>query len=170
MEWLDVLELINQHKPVHDIDDYLNYVSKWPLMVHLISAAICLGLSAIYHLFFVYSHEACLFLVKLDYTGIVILFFGSTVPFIQYMFACNEVVCKFYMFIKFLDLRSNFTFIVGGSCLAVFTISMLPIFSKPSLKWLRGLSFIALGVAVAAPLFYLQVFGDPDLMMPGRWQ
>ena len=30
MDWLDVVELITKHKPVEDIDEYLNYVSKWP--------------------------------------------------------------------------------------------------------------------------------------------
>ena len=94
MEWLDVIDMVKKYRAVHDIDNFLNYVSKWPLFIHLISAAICMGLSTIYHLFFVYSPEACLMLVKLDYTGITILFFGSTVPFIQYMFACNDVACK----------------------------------------------------------------------------
>lgn len=94
MEWLDVIDLVKKYRAVDDLDTFLNYVSKWPLFVHLISAAICLGLSTTYHLFFVYSPEACLMLAKLDYTGITILFFGSTIPFIQYMFACNEVVCK----------------------------------------------------------------------------
>jgi predicted membrane channel-forming protein YqfA (hemolysin III family) len=92
MEWLDVIEIMKIHKPVEDVDDYFNYVSKWPLFIHLISASICLFLSALYHLFFVYSPEACLLFAKLDYTGIIILFFGSTVPFIQYSFACNEVI------------------------------------------------------------------------------
>jgi predicted membrane channel-forming protein YqfA (hemolysin III family) len=91
MDWLDVIELIKKNKPVEDVDEYLNYVSKWPLFIHLIAASICLFLSATYHLFFVYSPEASLMFAKLDYTGIVILFFGSTVPFIQYSFACNEV-------------------------------------------------------------------------------
>ena len=94
MEWLDTIDMVKRYRAVDDIDSYLNYVSKWPLFIHLISAAICMGLSSIYHLFFVYSPEACLMLVKLDYTGITILFFGSTVPFIQYMFACKDVACK----------------------------------------------------------------------------
>ena len=94
MEWLDAIDMVKKYRAVDDIDNFLNYVSKWPLFIHLISAAICMGLSTMYHLFFVYSPEASLMLVKLDYTGITILFFGSTVPFIQYMFACNDVACK----------------------------------------------------------------------------
>lgn len=101
MEWLDALDMVKKYRAVDDIDNFLNYVSKWPLFIHLISAAICMGLSTMYHLFFVYSPEASLMLVKLDYTGITILFFGSTVPFIQYMFACNDVACKF------LDINRN---------------------------------------------------------------
>jgi predicted membrane channel-forming protein YqfA (hemolysin III family) len=96
MQWLDVMDTLKSYKDggVHDIDSLMNYVSKWPLFVHLISAGICLGLSAVYHLFFVYSPEACLMLAKLDYTGIIILIFGSVVPFIQYNFACGEVARK----------------------------------------------------------------------------
>lgn len=81
MEWLDVLEMMKkQESPIEDVDSYFNYVSKWPLFVNLASASICLGLSAVFHLFFVYSPRACLLLSKLDYTGITILIFGSTVP------------------------------------------------------------------------------------------
>ena len=81
MEWLDFLEFMKSQKgPIDDIDQFLNYVSKWPLFVHLASAAVCLGLSTVYHLFFIYSQRACILLAKLDYTGITILIFGSTVP------------------------------------------------------------------------------------------
>lgn len=88
MEWLEFISMI---KPIDDIESYLNYVSKWPLFVHMISASICLGFSALFHLFFVYSEHAGSFLAKLDYAGITILIFGSTVPAIEYVFACNEV-------------------------------------------------------------------------------
>lgn len=157
MKWLDVLEMMKSHSPpIEDIDTFLNYVSKWPLFVHLASAAICLGLSTFYHLFFVYSPDACSFLAKLDYTGITILIFGSTVPGINYFFACSEVHCKInFAIIRNIDLRYLFMFMSGTSCLVVFVLSMLPVFNKPAYKWLRGCMFLALGVSVAAPLFYL---------------
>lgn len=91
MDWLDFLKL---GKPIEDIDSYLNYVPKWPLFVHMISAAICLGMSTVYHLFFVYSPSASSLLAKLDYIGITILIFGSTVPGINYMYACDSVIRK----------------------------------------------------------------------------
>jgi adiponectin receptor len=92
MDWLEVVDI----NPISDIDSYMNYVSKWPLFVHMASAAICLGLSAIYHLFFVYSMDAYSLLAKLDYAGITILIFGSTVPSIQYLYACNDVACNIF--------------------------------------------------------------------------
>ncbi len=91
MDWLEVVKI---GKPIEDIDEYLNYVPKWPLFVHMISAAICLGISTVYHLFFVYSPSACTLLAKLDYIGITILIFGSAVPGISYMYACGPVQSK----------------------------------------------------------------------------
>jgi hypothetical protein len=92
MEWLDIH---NVGKPIDDVDTYLNYVPKWPLLVHMIAAALCLGMSAVYHLFFVYSASAYTTLAKLDYCGITILIFGSTIPSIQYLYACSPVFCKY---------------------------------------------------------------------------
>ena len=91
MEWLEMIAAI---KPIGDVESYLNYVSKWPLLVHMISAALCLGFSAIFHLFYVYSENASSFLAKLDYAGITILIFGSTIPAIEYVYACSEVQSK----------------------------------------------------------------------------
>ena len=48
MNWLEITDI---GKPRDDVD----YVSKWPLLAHMVSAALCMGFSAIYHLFFVYS-------------------------------------------------------------------------------------------------------------------
>jgi adiponectin receptor len=60
----------------------------------MISACICLGLSALYHSFFVYSKGALLWLAKLDYAGITILILGSTIPSINYYYACGAAICK----------------------------------------------------------------------------
>ncbi len=55
MEWL---EIVNTQKPIEDVSNYLNHVSRWPLFVNMSAAAICMGISALYHLFFVYSNGA----------------------------------------------------------------------------------------------------------------
>lgn len=92
MEWLDLHQLGG---PITNVDEYMNYVSRWPLLAHVITACICLGFSTIFHLFFVYSQNACLWLAKLDYAGISLLILGSTLPGINYMFACGPAICKF---------------------------------------------------------------------------
>ncbi len=78
---------------------------------------------------------------------------------------------KFYFkcWFIFIVLRYAFTTVVGVSCLAVFTASMLPVFSTPSLKWLRTAFFFILGIAVAAPLFYVVNFGDPRVIMEAKY-
>lgn len=64
--------------------------------MHLISAALCLGLSALFHLCYVYSENVGTLLAKLDYGGITILIYGSTMPAIEYIFACNPVNGKIF--------------------------------------------------------------------------
>ena len=92
MEWL---EIVKREKPiVEDVDQYLNYVSRWPLFINMASAAICMGFSALFHLFFVYSPNVSSFLARLDYAGITILIFGSAMPSTNYLYACSEVACK----------------------------------------------------------------------------
>ena len=74
MKWLDIMQ---SSKAIEDVDEYLNYVSRWPLFVSMASAALCMGFSAIFHLFFIYSQNACSWLARLDYAGITILIYGS---------------------------------------------------------------------------------------------
>ena len=160
MEWLDVIEMLSNHDhPIEDIDEFLNYVSKWPLFIHLISAGICLGFSALYHLFFIYSPKVYLNLAKLDYAGILILMFGSTMPGVNYLFACPEVSRKYRChLIIFIDLRIIFTSIIGVCCIGGFVISLMPFFSKPSYKPLRGIMFLTVGISLILPLSYLHYY------------
>jgi len=82
-EWKSA-DLIEQIAP----ENILVYVPKWPLIVHILSALFCLGASAAFHLFQVLSVKTSNFLITLDYGGICILIMGSSIPFIQYVFAC----------------------------------------------------------------------------------
>jgi len=52
MQWLDFHALGG---PITDVDEYMNYVSRWPLFAHMVTACLCLGLSTLYHSFYVYS-------------------------------------------------------------------------------------------------------------------
>ena len=58
------------------VKDVLTYVPRWPLLVHIFSAAFCLGCSSVYHLFMIHSEPIHELLSRLDYGGISILVMG----------------------------------------------------------------------------------------------
>jgi hypothetical protein len=72
----------------------LNDVSRIPLYIHMVSAVICLSLSAIFHLFYCHSKQTSTILCRLDYAGVSILIGGSVVPPNVYGFYCQENHCK----------------------------------------------------------------------------
>jgi hypothetical protein len=61
-------------------------VSAVPLLMFLLSAAICLTFSAIFHLFHCVNEEWFAILARLDYAGITVLIAGSSVPVAWYGF------------------------------------------------------------------------------------
>lgn len=145
MKWLDMHELGG---PIANVDEFMNYVSRWPLFAHMASACFCLGCSAVYHLFFVYSESACSWLAKLDYAGISILILGSTMPLINYYYACGPALFFRYAFMT-LEIVS---------CGLAFVVTLLPAFDKPQNRKWRGILFTVLGFSSAAPLLFLVFF------------
>lgn len=81
--WMDIFEQGN--------GKYIK-LSRWPVFVQLICAIICLGCSAIFHLFSAHSHKTHAILNRLDYAGISILIAGSCYPPYFYFFYCEP--CK----------------------------------------------------------------------------
>jgi adiponectin receptor len=78
----------------------LSYISVIPLLTNIISAVFCLGCSAAFHLYSVKSKLAQDVLSRLDYGGISVLIFGSSVPIVIYGFACDGAsVLKWSSFI-----------------------------------------------------------------------
>ena len=66
----------------------LQKVSRWPLIVFLISAIICFSMSSLYHLFNAHSHHVYKLMSRFDYAGISLLICGSFFPPIYYMYYC----------------------------------------------------------------------------------
>lgn len=122
------------------------------------AACLCLGLSTIYHLFFVYSEYACTWLAKLDYAGISILILGSTMPAINYYYACGPALFYRYFFMA-LEITS---------CTLAFIVTLLPAFDKPQNRKWRGILFVVLGFCSAAPLLFLLGFRQPEYMLEPR--
>ena len=44
--------------------------------------------------------------------------------------------------------------IVTVSALTMFIVTLLPAFSRPDFKWVRGSLFITLGITISSPLLY----------------
>lgn len=63
-------------------------VPTWPLFAHLLSAILCCGFSAFFHLCSVYSKDWFSFMAKLDYSGIILLITGTSIPPAYYTFTC----------------------------------------------------------------------------------
>ncbi len=151
MEWLE----FSQHPAINDVNQFMGYISRWPLFVHMISATLCLGFSACFHLCFVYSPKVQKILSKLDYAGIIILIFGSSMPPIQYYFSCGPAV--FW--------KNFLTILMLVSSTLTFVVTMSPNFDKKENRKFRGFLFIFLGLCGGSILVVLTFFRDPKYVM-----
>jgi len=127
----------------------LNYVSKWPLCIHLLSAIFCLACSSFYHLFFVKNEYLRGLLLRLDIGGINILICGSTYSVIFYPFACNEVIFT----------RNCFAVLVTVAGILNFGVSFSEKFTKPEYKVLRVVMF-GLLISTCATVFIVLDFTE----------
>ena len=85
------------------------------------------------------------FLSRLDYAGISILVWGSSLPPIFYCFACKET---FYV-------RNIYVAMISVSSLCCFLACMLPGANTPRWRPFRAYIFIALGISAAFPFVYI---------------
>ena len=74
------------------IDDKKDKIPRWPLFIMLSAAIVCLGCSATFHWFGIYSKKVFKFLSRLDYAGITFLIPGSCYPPYFYFYYCEK--CK----------------------------------------------------------------------------
>jgi len=72
-------------------------LTRWPIVVFLLSACVCLMTSALYHLFNCHSRALNDALLLLDYVGISVLIAGSFFPPIYYGFFCTPTLLWFYL-------------------------------------------------------------------------
>ena len=118
-------------------------VKRWPLLIFILSAIICLGCSSVCHLFGAHSKEVKKFVNSLDYAGIAILICGSFFPPIYYMFFCYDYLICTYL-----------TAISIASLFALF-ISFSQEFQKPHCRWFRGVVFLILGLLGIIPMVHI---------------
>jgi adiponectin receptor len=73
-----------------DTKSVLSAISVWPLACNTFAAVFCMGCSAVFHLMYVRSENTQKMLSRLDYGGISVLIFGTTIPVIIYAFPCQQ--------------------------------------------------------------------------------
>ena len=117
-------------------------VERWPLYVFVASALVCLSASVTYHLFGTANERWASTFCSLDFTGIVCLIVGSTVPCIYYGFHGSYVHQAVYL--------GSIGFF-GGLLLLC---TMLPFFYREAWRITRIALFIVLGALGAVPLVH----------------
>lgn len=124
-------------------------VPTWPLGVFMISAVICLGLSATFHTFHIVSEKWFRLLSSLDYSGIAVLIWGSTLPMLELGFYCKRNVGHVYAAVG--------TLIALATCY----VGVSPQFRTTAYRKVRMSCFIATGCYGAVPYFHLWLTGEP---------
>ena len=103
----------------------------------MFASSFCMGCSALFHLMHVKSEKLAIVLARLDYSGIAILILGSTIPVINYGFACDEVIYK----------RTIWTTSYTISSIFCFILTLVPDCEKSAYRTAKGIIFLALGLS-----------------------
>lgn len=117
-------------------------LSRWPLVVFVLSAMVCLGCSVTYHLFYVVSEEWFGFLQRLDYSGIAVLIFGSNMPPLQYLYYCRP------------EERTIFTVVSLVSCAGCLCMGLLEFFRHARWQAPRAGVFVLTGLVGGVAVVY----------------
>ena len=136
-------------------------VSRWPMIVFLVSAVYCLSASAIYHTFYVINPKISDILQTLDYTGISTLICGSYVPVIYYAFYCQPFYVKLYLSIVFLLNTITVIVMVTPKCRYI-VLSCLHSYRSPQFRHVRALSFVLVANFAWLPIGHLYFTNQMD--------
>ncbi|CAG8959934.1 hypothetical protein HYFRA_00012651 [Hymenoscyphus fraxineus] len=97
--------------------------------------AICFFLSAYFHVVANHSEKVAAFGNQLDYLGVVVLMWGSTIPSVYYGFYCNSRLQKIYW---------SVVSILAVACVVT---TLNPRFRHPSLRPYRAAMYSGLGLS-----------------------
>ncbi|XP_031481826.1 heptahelical transmembrane protein ADIPOR2-like [Nymphaea colorata] len=112
---------------------------RWPWLVYLVGAMVCLLCSTLSHLLACHSHKLNLFFWRLDYAGISLMIVTSFFPPIYYVFLCHPLWRLVYL--------------SSIATLGVFTVLTLltPAFSSAQFRPFRAALFLAMGFSGVVP-------------------
>ncbi|KAH8898543.1 hemolysin-III channel protein-like protein Izh2 [Thozetella sp. PMI_491] len=109
--------------------------------IYLVGVAVCFVLSTCFHTFMSHSHHAYLLGMKLDFQGILLLMWSSTIPLIYHSFPCHP------------RLRMGYGIVTSILAVLCSAATFLPVFSSPHLGPYRALLFGSFGLgSFVAPI------------------
>ena len=123
-----------------------------PLLINILSAFMCLGFSAMFHLCYVKSPKFLDVLSRMDYGGISLLIFGSAFPITYYSFASKPAFVQRYLYIG----------LAGLLCSACFATSLIKKFDSGAWRPVRGIMFMLAGLSFIGVLIQIRVPASPD--------
>ena len=132
-----------------------SHVEFFPVLVFIVSAILCLGISAVFHLFYVMNPRICKILQKLDYAGISILNFGSAYSMYYYYFYCDQTLYAVY------------SSVIGFACLLCFAVSLSDWIDRPEARAFKGIMYAVLGFSNLIPVGHIIYLGMQDELAPG---
>ncbi|KAA0166427.1 hypothetical protein FNF27_07499 [Cafeteria roenbergensis] len=128
---------------------------RWPALVFVASALLCLGCSMTFHLFWVVSERTYRLLARLDYVGIAVLIAGSTCPIIEYVLACDRSAVMFASLGMY------------GLCSLAVVMGLMERFSSEKWRVVRVSVFIGTGLGGIFPILWVTITMGHD---PVVWQ
>jgi len=128
MLWIRTLA---KYIPVREVHQKL---AVWPIVFYCFTATFCLGVSAVYHWFYIKSKRMFTILGRMDLSGIVVLIFGSVFPIIYYSFYCQKMMIFYY---------TLFYWIV---CTGTFFLSITDWFNDRKQRNLKGIIYGSVGI------------------------
>ncbi|BGP36720.1 hypothetical protein JCM10450v2_000611 [Rhodotorula kratochvilovae] len=106
----------------------------------LVSAAVCLSFSGLFHAFLCHSEQVAVQWNRLDYLGIVVLISGTFVPMVHYGFYCDAHLRNWYIALIY-------TFAAATAATVV-----SPHARTPEYRRFRTWIFIAMGLSAVFPV------------------
>ncbi|CAL8087251.1 unnamed protein product [Calicophoron daubneyi] len=129
----------------------LQWQEKLVMQIFFVSAILALGFSWLFHTVYCHSERVGRLFNKLDYVGIALLVFGSSIPWLHFSFYCHLPYKLAYM---------ASVFILGTICVIVCTQDY---FLAPRYRAARAVLFISLGLSAVVPCTHF-------VLMEGFWE
>ena len=123
-------------------------VTKWPLILFLISALGTFSCSFSCHWFLCRNEKVWRFVHKLDHAGIALTIIGSTYPGVMYKYACGPFIIWRFVFLAF------------SACMLFLTM-YFTLQDGAQSEVYRVILFLSFAVACAIPWFTILVWHDP---------